>query len=108
LAGRALDHYHDLGRTLDEMGVITQADWAALASAARVYGRLRDGYDKLAELPDENLDEWSKISGRLDNLEQQYRGWMGKLGLSPSDRSRVSVVKPPEADGKFANLELVK
>lgn len=61
-------------------GVLRRADRMAVEMAARLWTKLRDGTAKPAEV------------GILSSL-------LGRLGMTPADRSKVSVVKPAKPKG---------
>lgn len=99
-----------LARVLHDMGIISEFDRAALAAYCQAYGRWVEAERKLKETPPllktpagyVQPSPWLGIANK--NLELKHK-FMTELGLTPSSRSRVSVIhsgpKPWETDEFF-------
>ena len=101
LSGEALEHWERLANTLEEIGVLSQHDWAALAEMARCFSELsavRRLIDTVlaAETPD--IDAFNRLGVRRDALAQMYLRHLSKFGLTPSDRGSVVLAKPKRTE----------
>lgn len=87
--GAVLQAWNDINNWAPA-GVLTIADRAAVESAARLLAGERDGTNTCP------------MGCRLDKL-------LGKFGMTPSDRSKVSVSIPaPKPNNPFANIKNIQ
>jgi len=71
--------WHEIAK-LAPMGVLTEADRLDVEMAARLLART-----------------WSDFDSVTDGARKQLHTMLGKYGMNPSDRSRLSIEKPKEA-----------
>ena len=92
-----------LARELYQLGVLTRLDRAALAGYCQAYGRWVEAEKKLRETPGIlkmppgyiQMNPWLTIATKQMELMQRFAA---ELGLTPSSRSRVEVVRRPIDD----------
>jgi P27 family predicted phage terminase small subunit len=116
--------WHRLAQVLNDMGVLTIVDRAALAAYCQSYGRWVEAEEKLAESPMlfktpsgyPQQSPWLSIANKQMELMARY---MAELGLTPAARSRIVARADPVApeplivfrviyeakDGKFVDKE---
>lgn len=115
LDNKAKKYFAEIVQLLEEMRVITVADVyviQVLASQLSRYEKCNEEFSKLESLS-------YKSEGRegtsfrlypqvdlLDKLEKSIHNSLGKLGLTPADRQRVSAI--PETPTSESELELFK
>lgn len=95
---------------LAELGVLFRADAVALEALSCTYAQVQQLYDALREqaaagddsLTYETTSEKGPTVQRakpevqlLKELNAQLQGWLGRFGLTPADRGRVSAAKKP-------------
>ena len=96
LSPTAKAEWKRLARMLNQIGILTQADRAALAAYCQAYGRWVEAERKLAETPTLirlpsgyiQPSPWLAISNKQMELMQRY---MAELGLTPAARARLAV-----------------
>ena len=99
LSATAKAEWKRLARTLNDMGVLTQVDRAALAAYCQAYGRWVEAERQLAETPTllrtpagyVQQSPWLTIANKQLELMARY---MAELGLTPSSRSRLALQVP--------------
>ena len=85
-----------MAEVLNRIGLLTQADRAALAAYCQAYGRWVEAEKKLSETPTIlkmpsgyiQVSPWLTISNKQLELMAKF---MVELGLTPSSRSRLAV-----------------
>lgn len=99
LSPTAKAEWKRLARTLNETGLLTGIDRAALATYCQAYGRWVEAERKLSETPPllktpagyVQASPWIAIANKQIELMTRL---MAELGLSPAARSRLSVHLP--------------
>ncbi|MBA3324479.1 MAG: phage terminase small subunit P27 family [Rhodobacteraceae bacterium] len=97
LSPSAKAEWKRLGQSLNRIGLLTQVDRAALAANCQAYGRWVEAERKLAETPVllktpagfVQPSPWLGIANKQLELMAKF---MAELGLTPSSRSRFSIV----------------
>jgi P27 family predicted phage terminase small subunit len=100
LSPTAKAEWKRLAQTLNRVGLLTQADRAALAAYCQAYGRWVEAERKLAATPTllktpagyVQPSPWLGIANKQLELMAKF---MAELGLTPSARSRVTVQNIP-------------
>lgn len=83
---------------LDDMGLLSQADRAALAAYCVAYSRWRNAEEQVAKFgtivksPDKGFPMKSPYLTVADQALENMRKLMVEFGLTPSSRSRISVL----------------
>lgn len=103
-----------LCQLLDEMGVLTVADTFAIECLSHDLAELRAARTALTGRGSRTYTSTSRDGSimhrvypevsMISDLDRRVALWLPKLGLTPSDRSRVSALDTPEADNPFADL----
>ena len=96
LSPSAKAEWKRLAKSLNKVGMLTQADRAALAAYCQCYGRWVEAERKLKETPTllktpagyVQQSPWLSISNKQLELMGKY---MAELGLTPSSRTRLGV-----------------
>lgn len=109
LSAAAKAEWKRLAKTLNQVGLLTQADRTVMAGYCQCYGRWVEAELKLAETPlilrtpagYIQQSPWLSISNKQLELMAKY---MTELGLTPASRSRLAIQmntgpKPWECDG---------
>ena len=105
LSPTAKAEWKRLARSLNGVGLLTQADRAALAAYCQAYGRWVEAERQLAETPTllrtpsgyVQQSPWLTVANKQLELMARF---MAELGLTPSSRSRLGVVAASDgADG---------
>ena len=109
LSEYAKEEWESMSKKLLPLGLLTELDGAALAGYCQAYGRWR--------LAEEQLNKTSLViktqSGNIiqnplvgiaNKSIEHMRKFIGIFGLSPADRSRVSVEKPRQEENRFAKF----
>lgn len=99
LSPTAKAEWKRLADALNQIGLLTQVDRAALAAYCQAYGRWVEAEKKLAETPTIlkmpsgyiQVSPWLTISNKQLDLMARY---MTELGLTPSSRSRLAIQMP--------------
>jgi P27 family predicted phage terminase small subunit len=99
LSPTAKAEWKRLAQSLNRIGLLTQADRAALAAYCQSYGRWVEAERKLAETPPllktpagyVQPSPWLGIANKQLELMAKF---MAELGLTPSSRSRLAVQLP--------------
>lgn len=103
--------YHKL---LSDLNVLTESDLETLAVIAGEYGKYvqaqynikKEGYTTTGVNKNgsayEMISPWINIA---NNAFKNYNSMLAKFGLSPSDRSKISVIKDDEPSGDSVNIE---
>jgi P27 family predicted phage terminase small subunit len=99
LSPTAKAEWKRLARSLNGIGLLTQADRAAFAAYCQAYGRWVEAERKLAETPVilktpagyVQASPWLAIANKQLELMAKF---MAEIGLTPSARSRLSVQMP--------------
>ena len=99
LSPTAKAEWKRLAQSLNKIGLLTQADRAALAAYCQSYGRWVEAERKLAETPTllktpagyVQASPWLTISSKQLELMAKF---MAELGLTPSSRSRLAIQIP--------------
>ena len=105
ITGEARKQWRRTAKVLVATGVLTAGDLPALEMFCTLYARWRDAQAKLdaSNVMLRNADGVFYQNPYLriaDDCLKQMRGYMVEFGITPSSRSRVSVVrKKPAADG---------
>jgi P27 family predicted phage terminase small subunit len=94
------------------MCTITLSDEYAIASLCSALGDLTDARKELAKLGGGALTYQNALGTRvalpqmalIEAADNRVFRWVGKLGLSPSDRTRVSAIKDVKIDPDFGFL----
>lgn len=98
LSPTAKAEWNRLARSLNGVGLLTQADRAALAAYCQAYGRWVEAERRLAETPTllktpsgyVQQSPWLSVANKQMELMARF---MAELGLTPSARSRLAL--PP-------------
>jgi P27 family predicted phage terminase small subunit len=113
LLARALAEWHRIAATLQDMGVVTLVDRAALAAYCQAWGRWVEAEEKLAgtplllKTPSGYIQQspWLSVSNRQLELMGRY---MAELGLTPASRSRVTALtQVAQVQEPVTKIELV-
>lgn len=109
LSPTARAEWKRLAKTLNQIGLLSAIDRAALAGYCQAYGRWVEAEKQLAATPTllktpsgyVQPSPWLAIANKNAELMQK---WMAELGMTPSSRSRVTVTdrlrpKPWETSG---------
>lgn len=109
LSDIARDEWERLATSLNQIGLLTQADRATLAAYCHCYGRWVEAERRLTEtppilrLPSGYIQQspWLTIANKSLELMSRY---MAELGLTPASRSRLAIqvhdgIKPWEFGG---------
>lgn len=89
-----------LARDLVDKGVMTDWDLAAFHAYCFSYERFRDAEAKLAQYGDiittpNGMLQQSPYIGMANRALEQMNRFLGKFGLSPSDRVKIQVTRAP-------------
>ena len=102
IRGAARTEWRRLGRWLLAQGLLTDGDRGTLGMYCLAYGRWMRATLRLQELEgagvavgDEDYREIRNADRAMNKAFDQMRQMIGELGLSPSARTRVSVVNQP-------------
>jgi len=106
LSNLARDEWVRLAPILNEMGVLTQIDRAAMAAYCQAYGRWVEAEEKLGATPTLlktqsgyiQQSPWLSIANKQMELMGRY---MAELGLTPASRSRLVNLLPEPAPEAF-------
>jgi P27 family predicted phage terminase small subunit len=119
---RAPNHLSEAGQKawrrmaamLDRLGVLTEADVAAFESLCEAYADLWEAREKLAERRGLSYRKHNDKTGItsyhaypeiaiIADADRRLRAWLGAFGMTPSDRSRVTLSekREPNALDKF-------
>ena len=96
-----------MGKVLQDMGLLSLADRAALAAYCVVYSRWVTAERQVQRLgtivksPQKNFPMKSPYLTVADQALEAMRRFMAELGLTPSSRSRIRVPKTPRAADEF-------
>lgn len=109
IKGEARKQWRRTAKVLVATGVLTQGDLPALEMFCTLYARWKDAQGKLDEFGVmlRNKDGWFEPSPYLRVVEdclKQMRGYMVEFGITPSSRSRVSVIRRKSAGDGFDEL----
>jgi P27 family predicted phage terminase small subunit len=105
--------YELLGNTLEGMRVLTVADGLMLAEAARTWEELAQAREALAghgalEYPTVTVvgTMWRAYPavGMVSDAHRRWVACLAKLGLTPSDRSRLKLAEQPQTLTPLAAL----
>ena len=106
----------DLVATLDTLGVLHKVDGWAVEAAVEAYIDLRSARKALRERGATTYEITTKAGGSMyraypevahvEAADKRLQGWLGRFGLTPADRARVSPTPKLERN-KFAALGLV-
>ena len=112
----AKENWEQEGKTLDNMRVMTEADWGVLAMRSYVYSQLvglaldvkEEGrtlsYQKMDSLGNEFFEvKHNPKAKQIDNLLKEYRTYGNLLGLDPASRSKLSA-REKEEENPWDNL----
>jgi P27 family predicted phage terminase small subunit len=99
LSATAKAEWKRLARSLNQIGLLTQVDRAALAAYCQAYGRWVEAERKLQETPVllktpagyVQPSPWLAIASKQLELMAKF---MAELGLTPSSRSRLAIQIP--------------
>lgn len=99
-----------IGGVLERMGVLTLSDALALEGLCSTYMELRTARASLQENGGGSLTYECVTEGgakmyrphpevaMIADLDRRYQSWLGKFGLTPADRSKVSAIAKTEKD----------
>ncbi|GHE00912.1 terminase [Defluviimonas sp. 20V17] len=95
LSDVATEEWRRIAGALQDMGVVTLVDRAALAAYCQSYGRWVEAEEKLKETPTLvktasgyiQQNPWLTVANKQLELMGRY---MGELGITPASRSRVA------------------
>jgi len=116
LKGEALEEWNRISVKLQELGLLTEIDNAALAAYCQCYARWMQAEDFLEKYSHDANGNFNGFmikapSGYLQQLPQvsiaqRYAklmsDYLGKFGLSPADRAGLVAPKAPEKANKFS------
>ena len=113
----AIETWNDEGKTLEDIRVMTKADWGVLAMRCYVYSQLvelaldvkKEGrtfeHQKVDMLGNEFYEsKHNPKVKQIDNLLKEYRTYGSLLGLDPSARSKLSVGSKPKEKSPWEKL----
>ena len=113
LAPSAKKIWNELCQLLDEIGVLTLADVFALEGAAQSLAELRAARAALKARASNTYCTTSRDGSvmhrtypevqAIADLDRRVLAWLGKLGLTPCDRAKVSATEA-ETGNAFADL----
>jgi|SRR5579872_4082049 len=111
LSERARAAWDRVAGFLDEMGVLARVDEFAVEGLCEAYAELCAARQSLKEHGAVTYEAATKDGGRIfkpypeiamiNDADRRFCMWLAKVGLTPADRSRVSVVDPPD-DNPFS------
>lgn len=82
---------------LDDMGLLSGADRAALEMYCVAYSRMRHAQEQVAKFgsiilsPNKKYPMQSPYASELNTTEGQCRRWLQEFGLTPASRARMSL-----------------
>lgn len=104
MKGRALATWKRLGKHLVDLGVITEGDTDAFESYCYIVGQVAAVERKVAAMTLEEVQRLGYLNA-LIKLRAQQKQYAAELGLTPSSRSAVKVVKPKGDAGQAAKRQ---
>lgn len=99
-------HWDWLCDTLDEMNILSKADFAVVALTANTYARWRE-LDKVVKNGNVSAASGRTSTPQAQNVHkyaERYIKLISELGLTPSSRSRIKVAKKDEGESGFSEL----
>lgn len=103
----AQEEWHRIASVLDEMGLLTKADRAALAAYCTAYSRWVAAEEQVAKYgtivksPDKGFPMKSPYLTVADQSMETMRKFLVEFGLTPSSRSRIKVMGKSAAEDEF-------
>lgn len=114
LSDRAKTTWGAVAVLLDRMGVLTEADGLALEGLCEAHAELVAARAALAARGGttyESRTEGGAIIFRpypevtqIADADRRFRGWLSSVGMTPADRSRISVVGGADKKDPWADL----
>jgi P27 family predicted phage terminase small subunit len=107
LSKRAKQVYRRVGRLLDDVGVITKADWLALELLVSAYDEYRDARELIADAAEDRKFAPGQLAEAKDGLiyktftQNGFRrtvAMLGEFGLTPASRAKVSSIGDDNAE----------
>jgi P27 family predicted phage terminase small subunit len=108
LSAGAKKAWRHFAKQLDELGVLTTADATALANLCEAAADLEAARSALAARPGltyENVTAAGGVTHRpypevalVRDADRRVRVWLSAFGLTPADRSRVSILEKTDED----------
>jgi P27 family predicted phage terminase small subunit len=101
--------------TLEQAGILTAVDGHAVEALASVFVELHNARKALRKLPSPTYETTASSGDKMyrahplvaivADCDRRYRGWLASVGLTPSDRSKVSAITPTTLDDPFAEFK---
>jgi P27 family predicted phage terminase small subunit len=110
LSEYAKEEWDNITKILLPLGLLTELDKAALSGYCQAYGRWRLAEEQLnkeslvIETQSGNVIQ-NPLVGIANKAMEHMRKFICIFGLSPADRSRVSVEKPKKEENRFAKFK---
>ncbi len=107
LTDYALEEWERISKMLYPLGLLTDADRAAMAGYCQSYGRWRLAEEQLQKTPGLVIETQSgnliqnPLVGIANKAMEHMRKFITLFGLSPADRTRVSVDKQNKTENRF-------
>ena len=95
LTGKPLSIFLELGPRLIGVGLLTVADLPTFSRYCRLYVAWENAYDLIGEEPDRSAVL------TLAKLDEMLRKLEANFGLSPADRTGISVEKKTDGKSRF-------
>ena len=102
LPKEAKEEYKELAKILNDMRVLSEGDQGELESLAIARAQIKYLSKKLFTKPD--INEFRKVQIALNDAIRTSASLSVRFGLSPADRSRVSVIQERKYNNKFNKL----
>jgi P27 family predicted phage terminase small subunit len=111
LSEYAKKEWDKITKILLPLGLLTDLDAAALAGYCQAYGRWRLAEEELEKSPGLVIKTISgnyiqnPLVGIANKAMEHLRKFITMFGLSPADRSRVSVEKQKQSENRFEKFK---